>query len=89
MVQVDFQWERVIVGAGPPGLSAVVYMGRFKRKTLLVDSGEGRWVYGQRNENYLGFPHGVSSRRLHTLGVAQASRFGGSRILAGSSSSSG
>jgi len=76
MVQVDAQYECVIVGGGPAGLSAAVYMGRFRRKTLLIDSGEGRWVYGQRNENYLGFPRGVSSRRLRDLGVAQAARFG-------------
>jgi len=51
-------------------------MGRFRRRTLLIDSGEGRWIYGQHNENYLGFPKGVSARRLHALGVAQAERFG-------------
>ena len=69
-------YDCVIVGGGPAGLSAAVYMGRFRRRTLLIDSGEGRWVYGQHNENYLGFPKGISARRLHTLGVAQAERFG-------------
>jgi thioredoxin reductase (NADPH) len=70
------EYDCVIVGGGPAGLSAAVYMGRFRRRTLLIDSGEGRWVYGQHNENYLGFPKGVSARRLRTLGVAQAERFG-------------
>jgi len=70
------EYDCVIVGGGPAGLSAAVYMGRFRRSTLLIDSGEGRWIYGQHNENYLGFPKGVSARRLHTLGVAQAERFG-------------
>jgi thioredoxin reductase (NADPH) len=51
-------------------------MGRFRRRTLVLDSGDGRWNYGQVNDNYLGFPHGVSARRLHTLGRAQAERFG-------------
>ncbi|WP_019009391.1 NAD(P)/FAD-dependent oxidoreductase [Deinococcus aquatilis] len=69
-------YDCVIVGGGPAGLSAAVYMGRFRRTTLLIDSGEGRWVYGQHNENYLGFPKGVSARRLRALGVAQAERFG-------------
>jgi thioredoxin reductase (NADPH) len=69
-------WECVIVGAGPAGLCAAVYMGRFRRRTLLLDTGDGRWSYGQTNENYLGFPHGVSARRLHGLGRAQAERFG-------------
>ncbi|MFB9990984.1 NAD(P)/FAD-dependent oxidoreductase [Deinococcus oregonensis] len=69
-------YDCVIVGGGPAGLSAAVYMGRFRRTTLLIDSGEGRWVYGQHNENYLGFPKGISARRLRALGVAQAERFG-------------
>ena len=38
------QYDCVIVGGGPAGLSAAVYMGRFRRSTLLIDSGEGRWA---------------------------------------------
>ena len=69
-------WDCVIVGGGPAGLSAAVYMGRFRRSTLVVDAQEGRWTYGQRNDNYLGFPGGVTARRLHRLGREQAARFG-------------
>src|SRR5258708_27628694 len=69
-------WECVIVGAGPAGLSAAVYMGRFKRRTLVLDCGDGRWSYGQVNQNYLGFPRGVTGIRLHNLGRKQAERFG-------------
>jgi len=69
-------WDCVIVGAGPAGLSAAVYMGRFRRSTLVLDSQDGRWSYGQINDNYLGFPRGVRARRLHALGRAQAERFG-------------
>ena len=64
------------MGAGPAGLSAAVYMGRFRRSTLVLDAGDGRWSYGQANDNYLGFPRGVRARRLHALGRAQAERFG-------------
>jgi thioredoxin reductase (NADPH) len=69
-------WECVIVGSGPAGLSAAVYMGRFRRRTLVLDCGDGRWSYGQVNDNYLGFPSGVSAVRLRDLGRAQAARFG-------------
>jgi thioredoxin reductase (NADPH) len=66
----------VIVGSGPAGLSAAVYMGRFRRRTIVLDCGDGRWSYGQVNDNYLGFPSGVSAVRLRDLGRAQAGRFG-------------
>ena len=69
-------WDCIVVGAGPAGLSAAVYMGRFRRSTLVLDAGDGRWSYGQVNENYLGFPGGVRARRLHALGCEQARRFG-------------
>jgi thioredoxin reductase (NADPH) len=69
-------WDCLIVGGGPAGLSAAIYMGRFRRSTLVIDDAQGRWTYGQRTENYLGFPRGVSSRRLQALGKAQARRFG-------------
>lgn len=69
-------WDCVVVGAGPAGLSAAVYMARFRRSTLVLDDAGGRWTYGQVNENYLGFPKGVRARRLHALGRAQAERFG-------------
>jgi thioredoxin reductase (NADPH) len=72
----DDLWDCVIVGGGPAGLSAAVYMGRFLRRTLVVDDGLGRWSYGQKNDNYLGFPRGVDARRLRALGWAQAERFG-------------
>jgi thioredoxin reductase (NADPH) len=70
------RWDCIIVGGGPAGLSAAIYMGRFRRRTLVVDAGDGRWSYGQVNQNYLGFPNGVGAQRLHSLGRAQAERFG-------------
>lgn len=76
MTEATPAWECVIVGSGPAGLSAAVYMGRFRRRTLVIDSGEGRWTYGQTNENYLGFPKGVSAKKLHDLGQTQAEHFG-------------
>jgi thioredoxin reductase (NADPH) len=69
-------YDTIILGGGPAGLSAAVYMGRYLRSALVVDAGHGRAAGHQVNENYLGFPKGVRVRRLRELGRQQAARFG-------------
>lgn len=66
----------IIVGGGPAGLSAAVYMGRFLRSTVVIDGGGGRSSGPQTNENYLGFPRGIPAKKLRELGRRQAERFG-------------
>lgn len=66
----------LIVGGGPAGLSAAIYMGRFLRKVLVLDEGRGRSNFAQINDNYLGFPEGIAVRELRELGRLQAERFG-------------
>src|SRR6185437_10169388 len=69
-------YDCLVIGGGPAGLSAAIYMGRFLRRTLVLDAGEGRSSFEQVNENYLGFPDGVKVRELRVLGRKQAERFG-------------
>ena len=69
-------YDAIIIGGGPAGLSAAVYLGRFTRTVLVLDSGVGRSSFSQKNENYLGFPDGVTIRELRHLGQRQAMRFG-------------
>jgi thioredoxin reductase (NADPH) len=68
--------DTVIVGGGPAGLSAAVYLARARRDVLVIDGGAGRSSGPQINENYLGFPRGVKASRLRELGRRQAERFG-------------
>lgn len=69
-------YDALILGGGPAGLSAAVYLGRFTRSVLVLDAGAGRSSFAQKNENYLGFPDGVTTRELRELGRQQAERFG-------------
>ena len=64
------------MGAGPAGLVGRGLHGTLPPLHPRPRRGDGRWSYGQVNDNYLGFPGGVRARRLHALGRAQAERFG-------------
>jgi len=68
-------WEVVVVGAGLAGLSAAIYLGRAKRRTLLIDAGGSLAVWEPDVQNYLGFPNGVSGEDLLKRGREQAARY--------------
>lgn len=65
----------VIVGAGPAGLSAALYLGRSKRDTLLIHSGRSMAKWEAQVQNYLGFPDGISGSTLLEYGMNQVSQY--------------
>jgi thioredoxin reductase (NADPH) len=69
-------YDCIVIGGGPAGLSAAIYLGRAQRSVLVVDAGRGRTEWNQLNENYLGFPKGIRSRELVKRGRKQAENFG-------------
>ena len=69
-------WDAVIVGGGPAGLSAAVYLGRSRRRVLLFDLGESMAKWEPEVENYLGFPEAITGRSLLERGRAQVRHFG-------------
>lgn len=69
-------YDCVVIGGGPAGLSAAIYLARYNRSVMVIDHGEGRSTTHEINENYLGFPEGIPSKELRTLGKQQAERFG-------------
>jgi thioredoxin reductase (NADPH) len=77
------EYDVVIVGAGPAGLSAAVYGASEGFSTLIVDSGGigGQATSSSLIRNYLGFPRGVSGGRLAQQAYEQAWVFGASFAL--------
>jgi thioredoxin reductase (NADPH) len=69
-------YDSLIIGGGPAGLSAAIYLARFNRSVLVIDAGHGRTQYREHNENYLGFPEGIQAQKLRELGKEQAERYG-------------
>jgi len=69
--------DALVIGGGPAGLSAAVYLGRACRSVAVVDCKRpGRSDYAQVNHNYLGFPEGIAALELSARGREQAERFG-------------
>lgn len=68
------EFDVVIVGAGPAGLSAAVYAASEGLDTLVVDNGGigGQATSSSLIRNYLGFPRGVSGRALAESAYEQA-----------------
>ena len=72
------EFDLVIIGAGLAGLSAAVYGASEGFSTLVVDEGGvgGQATSSSLIRNYLGFPRGVSGRRLAQQAYEQAWLFG-------------
>jgi thioredoxin reductase (NADPH) len=71
-------YDLVIIGAGPAGLSAAVYGASEGFSTLVVDEGGvgGQATSSSMIRNYLGFPRGVTGRQLARRAYDQAWIFG-------------
>ena len=69
-------YDCVIIGGGPAGLTAATYLGRFLRRTLLVDAGDGRAAHIPTTHNLLGFPDGISGKELLLRMHRHAARYG-------------
>lgn len=71
-------YDVIIIGAGPAGLTAGIYTGRARLKTLILEAGVvgGNAAMTDMIENYPGFPFGVSGPDLMDSFNKQAERFG-------------
>jgi len=67
--------DAIIVGAGPAGLSAAIYLARYDRSCVVFDAGHGRSTHHQMNHNYLGFPGGVPAVKIRELGKQQLAEY--------------
>ncbi len=68
--------DAAVVGAGPAGLTAGLYLGRFRRTIRVFESGESRAAWIPTSHNHPGFPDGVKGTDLLALIRAQAERYG-------------
>ncbi len=71
------QYDSIIIGAGPAGMSAGIYLSRAKLKVLILDSGiaGGQMVLTHEVANYPGF-ESISGYMLSMNMKTQAEKFG-------------
>lgn len=69
-------WDCAIIGGGPAGLTAAVYLGRFYRSVVVFDHGKSRARYIRKSHNCPGFQYGISGEELLERLRAQARTYG-------------
>jgi thioredoxin reductase (NADPH) len=70
------QCDALIVGGGPGGLTAAIYLARYHRSVIVVDDGDSRARWIPRSHNHAGFPDGISGVDLLERMRLQARQFG-------------
>ncbi len=71
-------YDAIIIGGGPAGLTAGIYLSRARMNTLLIEKAlpGGQVILTEVIENYPGFPHGIAGPELMQKMEEQAVGFG-------------
>ncbi len=71
----DDLFDCLVVGGGPAGLTAAIYLARYRRNVVIVDAGNSRALLIPESHNYPGFK-GIAGRDLILRLKEQALKFG-------------
>ncbi len=67
-------YQAIIIGGGPAGVSAALYLARAAIKTLIIENGPGALSRAHKIDNYYGVA--ASGSELYTKGLEQAKELG-------------
>ncbi|MCA1662130.1 MAG: NAD(P)/FAD-dependent oxidoreductase [Novosphingobium sp.] len=73
---MDQRFDCAIIGGGPAGLTAAIYLARFRRRIVLNDRGGSRAALIPLSHNHAGFPEGIAGPELLERMRAQAAKYG-------------
>ena len=71
---MENQYQAVIIGGGPAGVSAALYLARANIKTAIVENGPGALARAHKIENFYGIA--ASGLKLYAEGLEQARSLG-------------
>ncbi|HZG09275.1 MAG TPA: NAD(P)/FAD-dependent oxidoreductase [Allosphingosinicella sp.] len=76
----DFDYDCLVIGGGPAGLTAAIYLVRFHLSLKLVDGGKSRASWIPSSHNHAGYPGGINGKELLALMREQAQMYGASIV---------
>jgi thioredoxin reductase (NADPH) len=77
----DKPLDCLVIGGGPAGLTAAIYLARFHLDILVIDEGKSRAGWIPCTRNHAGYPDGISGKELIEKMREQAQKYG-AKILA-------
>ena len=79
---MDKTLDCLIIGGGPAGLTAAIYLSRFHLDIMVVDGGKSRAAWIPTSHNHAGYPEGINGEELLRRMRDQAQLYG-TRIESG------
>ena len=73
---MDEPLDCLIIGGGPAGLTAAIYLARFRLDIRVIDAGNSRASWIPCSHNHAGFPDGINGKELLRLMREQAQKYG-------------
>jgi thioredoxin reductase (NADPH) len=77
MHTTDQPLDCIVIGGGPAGLTAAIFLARFGRRFALIDAGNSRAMLIPRSHNHPAFPQGINGEDLLVRMRAQLAAFDG------------
>jgi thioredoxin reductase (NADPH) len=68
--------DALVIGGGPAGLTCAIYLARYRRKVIVIDSRNSRAALIPETHNYPGFANGIAGPRLLEALTSQAKVYG-------------
>jgi thioredoxin reductase (NADPH) len=72
----DKPLDCLVIGGGPAGLTAAIYLARFHLDILVIDEGRSRAGWIPCTRNHAGYPDGISGKELLERMREQAQKYG-------------
>lgn len=69
-------FDSIVIGSGPAGITASIYMARAGLKVLIISKKESTLEKAEKIENYYGFEKPITGKELRENGIKQAENLG-------------